>query len=382
MTALCRLARVGQLASSARALAARAPDRPARRGGRRRAGGRRPAVVAARRVGPAAALGGGIARRRGGTVGARGARLQRPRRRDTSTPHGGRPTAPGGGRPATPETPAAPVEIKIPTSIAKRRMYAAERWNTRLGRTILSLLMAPAELIRGLTGVRGPGTGGGFGGMGGKAGPYGYDPFGPGQSADSAQRCPPRAVVPLARRRVDRSVLAARRRRLRVAAAVGESTAAAGRRRRARCSHRWARRRCCSAAAAVPATAAAAAAPSIQDLVRDWKKGDGVTKDERRAAAKQTGADDKALLPGETCTRMLNDYLYKCAMALMGVALSGLRLRTIDAKRSSTFRVPPSPSSSFAGSSAARHAHTSTAAPTAHAPTTAPPTAMPRPRRW
>ena len=33
-------------------------------------------MVAARRVGPAAAVGGGIARRRGGTVGARGARLR------------------------------------------------------------------------------------------------------------------------------------------------------------------------------------------------------------------------------------------------------------------------------------------------------------------
>ena len=69
---------------------------------------------------------------------------------------------------------------------------------------------------------------------------------------------------------------------------------------------------------AVPATAAAAAAPSIQDLVRDWKKGDGVTKDASGAPLpKQTGADDKSLPPGETCTRMLNDYLYKCAMALM-----------------------------------------------------------------
>ena len=73
---------------------------------------------------------------------------------------------------------------------------------------------------------------------------------------------------------------------------------------------------------AMPTTAevvrAAAAAPSIQELVRDWKKGDGVTKDASGAPLpKQTGADDKSLPPGETCTRLLNDYLYKCAMALM-----------------------------------------------------------------
>ena len=250
--------------------------------------------------------------------------FERPRRRDTSTPHGGRPTAPGGGRPATPETPAAPVEIKIPTSIAKRRMYAAERWNTRLGRTILSLLMAPAELIRGLTGVRGPGTGGGFGGMGGKAGPYGYDPFGPGQSADSAQggallaqscrslvdawirKCvsPPGGDGFASLLQLGESTAAAEP----AAAGALQPPGGAGTAALLQLAQQ----------PAVPATAAAAAAPSIQDLVRDWKKGDGVTKDASGAPLpKQTGADDKSLPPGETCTRMLNDYLYKCAMALM-----------------------------------------------------------------
>ena len=90
---------------------------------------------------------------------------------------------PAGGFPNTGRVRSGDVPESVPLTKMKRRRFGYEQQDWAMRNMINHLVQAPFELLKAMMGVRGPRTEG-LSGMMGKAGPYGYDPFGAGQAWD------------------------------------------------------------------------------------------------------------------------------------------------------------------------------------------------------